>query len=54
MSKIIEILKCNRCGRQLYKTETGDVKNENGTMTSNTVIHTVNESLCRFCQEGKK
>ena len=49
MSKIIKILECQKCGKELIRKENGICKNSNGTFTCNTEIYRVNEKYCSYC-----
>ena len=53
MSKQIQIVKCSRCKRILYRQEFGSRNNKNGILTSNTRLFLVTPNECRYCQEDK-
>lgn len=54
MSKLISIIECSRCGRELMRREEGEYKNPNGSMTCNTQIYRCNPSLCSYCNPGER
>ena len=48
MSREIRLIKCSKCGKILYKKESGEGKN------SNTRRFIISESKCPYCMEQKK
>lgn len=52
MSKLISIIECSRCGKELMRKEEGEYKNPNGSMTCNTQVYRCNPSLCSYCNPG--
>lgn len=52
MSKEIRIIRCAKCGRDIYHNESGDYKNKNGISGSNTRIMKANYRLCPNCNSG--
>ncbi len=54
MSKNITIIRCEACGKELYRKEEGEGWNPDGTYTINNQIMKVNYSLCPKCTKGGK
>lgn len=52
MSKEIRIIKCAKCGCDIYHKESGENKNKNGISGSNTRIMIANYRLCPNCNSG--
>lgn len=51
MSKEIKIIKCAKCDRELFRKETGHIRNDNGTLAINTQLYFVKETECPYCEE---
>ena len=51
MSKEVKIIQCAKCNRELFRKETGDIRNDNGTYAMNTQVYIIKETECPYCQE---
>lgn len=54
MSKEIKIIQCARCKRELYRQETGDIKNIKGILGSNMQRYYISSDNCPECSKGAK
>lgn len=54
MSKNIKVLECRKCGRELYRTETGEIRNPNGTYATNLELYRIEERYCFECSREKE
>ena len=50
MSKEVKVIKCAKCDKVLFRKETGNIRNGNGTMSVNTQLYFVKETECPYCE----
>ena len=50
MSKEEKIIQCAKCNRELFRKETGDIRNDNGTYAMNTQVYLIRETECPYCE----